>query len=174
MHDDFLDAGVRMFGVSVDSPGQQAAMIDKLQLGFPLLSDPDRSALISPLDLADPKDPREIAIPAMVLFGPEEQEEVWRFTSRDFADRMPEQEVLDRVQEKGWPSTTQGDPDLGPKEPGKNATPLDSLPSYYRGARFAALAMGLRYKDLGEEIKQDSKAYVAEMDRFIESVQKLQ
>lgn len=147
-------------------------MIDKLDLPFPLLSDPDRSAAINPLDVADPNDPREIARPAMVLFAPG-GEEVWRFVSRDFADRMPEDEVLDRIAEEGWSATTQDAPTIGSTEPGEKAMPLEQLPSYLRGARFAALAMGLRHKHLGQEIVDDSKAYVAEMDRFIESTSAL-
>ncbi len=147
-------------------------MIDKLDLPFPLLSDPDRSAAINPLDVADPNDPREIARPAMVLFAPG-GEEVWRFVSRDFADRMPEDEVLDRIAEEGWSATTQDAPTIGSTEPGEAAMPLEQLPSYLRGARFAALAMGLRHKNLGQEIVDDSKAYVAEMDRFIESTSAL-
>lgn len=147
-------------------------MIDKLDLPFPLLSDPDRSAAITPLDVADPKDPRDIARPAMVLFAPD-GEEVWRFVSRDFADRMPEEKVLDRIRQEDWPATTQDAPPIGAIEPGEKAMPLDQLPSYLRGARFAALAMGLRHKDLGQEIVDDSKAYVAEMDRFIESASAL-
>ncbi len=51
--------------------------------------------------------------------------------------------------------------------------PLDGLPFYLRGARFAVQALGLRHKDLGEEFKEDAKAYVAEMDRYLEAVRAL-
>jgi len=34
-------------------------------------------------------------------------------------------------------------------------------------------ALGLRHKDLGEEFKEDAKAYVAEMDRYLEAVRDL-
>lgn len=166
---DFLDAGSRVFGVSVDAPAQQSAMINKLDLPFPLLSDPDRSAAIEPLGVTDPNDPRGIARPAMVLFAPG-GEEAWRFVSRDFADRLPEADVLGRIRQEGWPAATQDPPEVGEIAPGEKAMPLDSLPSYLRGARFAALAMGLRHRSLGEEIAEDSKAYVAEMDRFLEAV----
>jgi hypothetical protein len=171
-HQTFTNAGVRLFGVSVDSPGQQSAMVDKLSLPFPMLSDPDRSAAIDPLDLADPDDPRGLARPSLVLFAPGGQE-VWRFVSRDFADRMPEDDVIAHVQAQGWPATTQDPPALGPIEPGEKAMPLDALPVYFRGARFAALAMGLRHGHLDASVTADSKAYVAEADRFIEAVQAL-
>lgn len=54
-------------------------------------------------------------------------------------------------------------------EPGPKAMTLEALPVYFRGARSAAMAMGLRHGDLGDEIKEDSKAYVEQMDRFIEA-----
>lgn len=168
-HPSLLDAGTRVFGVSVDSPAQQAAMVDKLDLPFPMLSDPDRSAAIGPLDLADPDDPRGISRPALVLVAPG-GEEVWRWVSRDYADRLPEAELLDRVRREGWPATTQDPPQLGEVRPGEKAMPLEALTPYFRGARFAALAMGLRHGHLDEAVKADSKAYVQEMDRYGEAV----
>jgi hypothetical protein len=144
-------------------------MVTKLDLPFPMLSDPDRSAAIDPLGLADPADPREIARPALVLIAPG-GEEVWRFVSRDFADRLPEEEVLRRVRQASWPATSQVSPAIAAAEPGPKAMPLDLLPAYFRGARFAALAMGKRHRHLGESVAIDSKAYVAQMDRFIEAV----
>ncbi len=171
-HPAFTDAGARLFGVSVDTPAQQSAMVEKLALPFPMLSDPDRSAAIDPLGLSDPDDPRELARPALVLFAPGGAE-VWRWVSRDFADRLPEEDVLGRVQQEGWSATTQQRPTLGDSQPGEKAMPLEALTPYFRGARFAALAMGLRHRDLGQTIKEDSKAYVAEMDRFLDAVAEL-
>ncbi len=147
-------------------------MVEKLLLPFPLLSDPDRSLMIEPMGVADPNDVRRLARPAMILVGTEGSEH-WRFVSRDFADRLPNDEVLEHVRQLGLPSATQPPPDLGPVEPGERAMPFEGLFHYLRGARFAALAMGLRHKDLGEVIKEDSKAYVAEMDEMLEAVKSL-
>lgn len=144
-------------------------MVEKLSLSFPLLSDPDRSAIIEPMGVADPNDARSIARPAMVLIGPDGSEE-WRFVSRDYADRLPNDEVLEHVRSLGLPATRQPEPELGAAEPGPGAMPFEGLFFYLRGARFAAQAMGLRHKDLGDEIKADSKAYVAEMDEMLEAV----
>lgn len=171
-HDDFLAAGVRLFGISVDSPQQHSAMVEKLDLAFPLLSDPDRSAAIEPLGVPDEKDPRGIARPATILVTSEG--EAWRFVSRDFADRLPEDEVLGHARDLGLDATTQEPPTTTDPQPGENAMPLEGLPFYFRGARFAALAMGLRHKDLGDDLKDDSKAYVAEMDRYLEALEALQ
>jgi hypothetical protein len=159
-------------GIDIDGPGQHAAMVDKLDLPFPLLSDPDRSKAIEPYGLADSNDQRMLARPAMVLVDPG-GEERFRFVSRDFAERLPEDDVLAAAQALELAPTHQPVPTPGTPEPGPRAMPLDSLPVYLRGARFAALAMGLRHGYLDESIKDDSKAYVAEMDRYWVAVQAL-
>ena len=156
----------------MDSVGQQAAIVDMLDLPFPLLSDPDRTLAIDPLGVADPVDPRELATPAMILIDPE-GEEAFRFESRDYADRLPEDEVLDHVRKLGLGPTTQAAPSAGTPQPGERAMPLDGLPYYLSGARFAVAAFGYRHKDLDEGLKEDSKAYVAQMDRYREVVRDL-
>ncbi len=149
----------------VDSPGQNAAMVEKLELPFPLISDPDRSEIIGPFDLADPVDDRNISKPALVLLD-ENGSELWRFVSRDYADRLPEEEVLERVRSLALDGVTQDAPEPGEPEPGHRAMSVDALIPYFRGARFAALALGLRHGRHDEALKADSKALVAEMDRF--------
>ncbi len=141
-------------------------MLQKLALPFPLLSDPDRELLIGPMGLANPTDVRNIALPAMVLLDPAGDER-WRFVSRDFADRLPEDEVLDAMKQLALPSTSQEMPAEGQAEPGPSAMPFEGLSTYFRGAKFAAQAMGLRHAHLDDSVKVDSKAYMAEMDRFI-------
>lgn len=147
-------------------------MVEKLDLPFPLLSDPDRFQAIEPLGISDPEDERGIARPSMILFRPG-GDEAWRFTSRDFADRLPEDEALEQARGLGLSPTSQDLPATGEPEPGPRAMSLDVLPTYFRGARFAALAMGLRHGLHDVSIKDDSKAYVAEMDRYSEAVQDL-
>ena len=164
-HSQLLEAGVRPYAISIDPPERNAAMIIKLSLPFPYLSDPDRSQAIIPYRVADEKDERGIARPALVVIKPN-HEEAFRFVSRDFADRLLEDEVVAAVQRLNLPSTTQEPPQVGPAEPGPRSLPPSSLRTYYRGARFAALTMGLRHGHHSEEIKDDSKAYVAEMDRY--------
>jgi alkyl hydroperoxide reductase subunit AhpC len=164
-HQQFLDAGARIFAISIDSPERNAAMIEKLSLPFPYLSDPDRSQAITPYGVADERDERHIARPAVIVVTPA-LEEVFRFVSRDFADRMPEDEVVAALQQLSLSPTTQEPPEPGTAEPGPKSMSPANLRIYFRGARFAAQAMGLRHAHHDEEIKTDSKAYVAEMDRF--------
>jgi hypothetical protein len=144
-------------------------MVEKLRLPFPYLSDPDRSKVIIPWGVADEKDDRQIARPAVVVVKPD-QEEAFRFVSRDFADRLPEDLLVTAIQQLGLAPTTQEPPRIGPAEPGPRSLSPHDLRIYYRGARFAALAMGLRHGHHAEEIKADSKAYVAEMDRYTEAL----
>lgn len=144
-------------------------MVHKLRLPFPLLSDPDRSTVIGPLGVADPDDPREIARPAAILIRPDGAE-AWRYESRDFADRIPEDDIVAQARALDLPATSQAEPETVEPEPGPKAMTLEQLPVYYRGARFAALAMGLRHRHLGDELKDDSKAYVEQMDRFTEAL----
>jgi hypothetical protein len=155
-----------MVGIDIDSPGQHAAMIEKLEIPFPYLSDPDRSRAIEPYAVVDHKDARNLARPAMILIDTD-GEERFRFVSRDFADRYPEDKVLEVAAELGVDATTAEPMNVGTPEPGPSAMPFEGLWHYLRGARFAALAMGLRHKDLGESIKEDSKAYVETMDRML-------
>jgi hypothetical protein len=167
-HDEITDAGARIVCISVDSPGQHAATVEKLRLPFPLLSDPDRSRAITPWDLADPKDRRNIAIPAVIGVAPDGTE-AFRYTARDFADRPTEDWVVDSLRGLGLPPTSQDPPLLGPVEPGPHAMPVEHLFPYFRGARFAAVAMSRRHP----EIVDDATVYIAEMDRYMESAKRL-
>ncbi len=163
-HDRFLKAGTRIFAVSVDSPGRNAALVEKLSLPFPLLSDPDRAAVIDPYGLADPHDERNIAIPAIVLVTPDRQA-AFRFVSRDFADRLPEEEILEKAAGLGLAATSQKEPAVADPEPGERSLSPEQLRLYFRAARFAAYALGRRHRSY-EDVKADSKAFVAEMDRY--------
>jgi hypothetical protein len=143
-------------------------MIHKLGLSFPLLSDPDRSAAIEPYGVADPKDQRNLARPAIVVVGPD-LEERFRIESSDFADRPPEDELIESLHMMEIPPVVQPPPDIGPAQPGARAVSLEALTPYYRGARFAAVAMSLRHP----EVADDAEAYVAQMDRYAAAVKDL-
>ena len=163
---------MRLYAASVDPPRQNSALVEQLRLPFPVLSDPEREGLVRPLGVADERDPREIARPAMVLVRPDGTE-AWRFVSRDFADRLPEDDVVAHARDLGLDETTQAPPEIVDPEPGPRAMAVADLPVYFRGAKFAAQAMGLRHARHDESIKHDSKAYVAEMDRYMAAVKQL-
>jgi hypothetical protein len=144
-------------------------MIEKLDLPFPYLSDPDRSRAIGPYDLLHTDGERHLARPAMILIDTEGDER-FRFVSRDYADRYPEDAVLERAVALELPPVAAEPMNRGIPEPGRSAMPFEGLFYYLRGARFAALAMGLRHRHLGESIKEDSKAYVETVDRMLEHI----
>jgi hypothetical protein len=169
LHRRLLEAGVRLYALAVDSPERNSAMVEKLSLPFPYLSDPDRTRAITPWGVADPKDERLISRPAVVIVTPG-GEEGFRFVSRDFADRMAEDQILAAAEALNLPPTTQDRPRIKDPQPGPRSLTPDQLRVYFRGARFAAQTMGLRHGHYAEEIKADSKAYVAEMDRFAEAL----
>lgn len=120
-----------MVAIDVDSPAQHAAMVEKLNLSFPMLSDPDRTLAIEPYDLMDRDDPRGLAIPATVLIDPN-GEEVLRLVSRDFADRCPEDDALGVLRGLDLPPVEQDAPSRGNPEPGPRAMPFGDLRPYFR------------------------------------------
>jgi hypothetical protein len=168
-YDEYLAAGVRIAGVSVDSPARNAAMITKLRLPFAMLSDPDGTQMLQPLDAWNPGAPRgDIGKPGVFVFDTDGSER-FRLVARDFADRITEDELLEQVGALGLSPTDQPPLDHVDPEPGDDAMPVQALPPYIRGAKFAAKAMGLRHPAVAD----DSKRYVAQMERYAEAVRKL-
>lgn len=168
-HDEFLSRGTRLYGLSADLPGQNAAVMSTLALTFPILSDTDRSAAITPLGFADENDPRQISRPGVVIVDPD-GEIVHRVVGRDYADRPDEEELLGAVARLGLDPTSQEAPVMGVAEPGEKAVSLEGMPHYFRGARFATLALRSRHRDLGPEFREDTKAYVGMLDRYLEAI----
>jgi hypothetical protein len=168
-HDEFLAKGARVFAISADTPAMNAAMVDKLALPFPILSDSDREQAIRPLGFADEKDPREISRPGAVLVSPD-SEVVYSIVGRDYADRPLEDVLLEQLDELGLDATSQPPPELGEMEAGEKAMPYRGLSPYFRGAKFAALAIRSRHRDLGEGFADDLKRYVQMVDRYLEAL----
>ncbi len=137
-------------------------MVEKLSLPFPYLSDPDREILIGPLGLRDERDPRNLARPAVVIIGPD-GEEMWRWVSRDYADRIDEDEILAAARHLELDPIEAEPVHPGAPEPSLKAVNMDSLHVYFRGARFAVVALRRRH----DEIRDDGKAFIDEMDRFL-------
>lgn len=168
-HDEFLDKGGRIYGISADTPGQNAAVIEKLRLPFPILSDPGRDQAIIPLGFADENDPREIARPGVLIVDPR-GEVVYRTGSRDYADRTTEDSILEALAELGLGPTTQRPPETGEPEPGDKALAFDSLRPHFRGIKFATYALRRRHRDVDEDFAEDAKAYGQMADRYLEAL----
>lgn len=164
-HGDYTAAGAVVAAIDIDSPGQHAAMVEKLNLPYPLLSDPDRTKAIIPFDLPNPIDERNLALPATVVIDADGNE-AWRHVSRDFADRPAEDDALEVVRTMGLDPVVQPAPARGVAEPGPTAMPFGDLRSYFRGAKFAAKAMGMRTPQANDE----AIAFGDLMDRYMEDV----
>jgi hypothetical protein len=168
-HDEFLKLGGRLYAISADTAEQNAAMIEKLALPYPILADPGRDRAITPLGFADEKDPRQISRPGTVIVSPD-GEISFRVSGRDFADRPDEEIILEALRNLNLEPTTQGSPAVGEAQPGEKAMALEGLLSYYRGAKFAVLALRSRYRELSEDFRDDAKAYAQMVDRYIEAL----
>ncbi len=167
--DEFLARGGRVFGLSADSPEQNAAVIDKLALPFPILSDGERDQAVTPLGFADEGDPRLISRPGVVIISPD-GEVVSRFVGVDYADRPDEDLILEELEALGLDPITQGEPAVGPAQPGDTAIPYEGLTFYFNGAKFATLALRRRYRDISDEFKEGTKEYVAMVQRYQEAL----
>ena len=108
---------------------------------------------------------RELAIPTAIVLAPG-GEEMYRRLSSDYADRPTEDELVQAAMQMGLGPVTQEAPRSGVLEPGPFAVDVTTLPTYLRGAKFAARAMSMRFP----EAKESSKAYGAQMDRYIEAL----
>ena len=150
-------------------------MVEKLDLPFPFLSDPDRTGAIDAYGLSNPDDGRNLAYPAIVIVDPD-GEEAWRWVSRDYADRIPEDDVVEAAAALGLGPVGAEHMAPGNPEPGPAAMARLDLVPYFRGAKFAALAMYLRLRTIPEakeSAKAESIAFGAEMDRYIEALKDL-
>lgn len=146
-----------------------SAMIEKLALPFPILSDPERDRAISPLGFADPGDARNIAVTGVAIIDPA-GEVVFSRIGRDYADRPDEEELLDVLGGLGLSATTQPGPEVGTPEPGETAASYDDLVPYFRGAKFAVLALRRRYRDVSPEFADDAKRYVQMVERYADAL----
>lgn len=168
-HGEFLELGGRVFALSADPVIQNTAVVEKLALPFPILSDPDRDRAITPLGFADEDDPRQISKPGTVIIAPG-GEVVFSVTGRDYADRPDEETLLARLGDLRLPATTQAAPELGAAQPGDTAMAYEGLSFYFRGAKFAGLALRGRHRDLGEDFRGDTKGYVRMVERYMEAL----
>ncbi len=86
--------GIRIYGISIDSPEQNQAMIEKLLLPFDLLIDPEGEVAIKPFGFWD--GPGRISKPALVLT---DRDGIVRYIyeGRDFADRPKDAEIMEAL-----------------------------------------------------------------------------
>ena len=144
--EEFEERSAAVAGVSVDPPENNARMVGKLLLPFPLLSDP-RGELMKRLGLWDAQD--GVAVPSVIAID-RSGEIRYLYTGSDLADRPDEEEVLGAL--RGIPTGIEritGEPEIvvtareareESVRPDKPQFTLDELLSYFRGS-FSAIAV---------------------------------
>jgi hypothetical protein len=142
-------------GISVDPPENNARMVGKLLLPFPLLSDP-RGELIKRYGLWDEEE--GVAIPSTVVVD-RSGEIRYLYSGSDFADRPGDEEFfatldgLDGSIERitGGPEVrvTAAEAREGSVRPDKPPITLEQLFPYYRGVFFTTVALKKRFDGWG-------------------------
>ena len=145
---EFLDRGARVYGLGADSPLQNSAVMDKLAIPFPILSDSERDQAIIPLGFEDEKDPRHISRPRVAIIS-SAGEIVHRFVGRDYADRPIEDELLADLKALNLDPVTQEVAEPGEIEHGEKAFPAEGLKYYFSGAKFATCLVDGLAPDVG-------------------------
>lgn len=142
-------AGAEIIAISVDDEVRQAGMSTRWgQPATRFVSDPGGDRFLKPLDLFDPEERGGIALPALLVIGPDGTEH-HRYAGRDFADRTHDDDVFDAVEALGLPPIE--GPDWSaevarvdvPDDLGGYFRTSDLFP-YFRGNMFGALAIGWR------------------------------
>ena len=93
-YDQFQSRGAEVTAISVDSPEQNRAMIDKLLLPFHLLSDPEGDRAIKLYGVWNEEG--RIAIPAVIAVGRDGTIR-YVYKGQDFADRPGDEELFEAL-----------------------------------------------------------------------------
>ncbi len=92
--DRFTEEGVGLAGISVDPIANNLAMVDKLMLPFPLLSDPEGRVIKEWGVWTD----AEGGIARPSIFAIRKDGSIgWEYIGRDFADRPSDDELFDSL-----------------------------------------------------------------------------
>ena len=166
--DEFEGRGVQLAGISVDPPSHNARLVGKLQLPFPLLSDPE-GELARLFGLWDAEG--GVALPSVVVVD-QSSEVRYLFRGTDFADRPSDDEVLSSLRglESGIERIT-GGPEIqvnAPQareetvRPDEPVMDLDELATYYQGV----LLTTTLFKDRFEVWGRSGRRAFDEIDAF--------
>jgi len=160
-YDAYTRRGATIAAIVIDAPEQNAGMVEKLALPFPILSDPDGEGAIKPCDFWD--EAGQMATPAIIVLAPDGHE-VYRYAGVDFMDRPNDDEILDALSSLGLPATETPAGTIAHLDPrpGSRATKLDNLAVYMRGVRFASMALAGRARDPVDKAEAERTSRMAE------------
>ena len=142
-------AGAEVIAISTDDEARQAGMFARWPTPHVrYVSDPGGDTFLQALQLYDAEERGGIGLPGLLVIDPD-GEVAYRYVGRDFADRTTDDEMftalerlnLDPVEPPEGGPVGDVPADLG----GYFAPP--SLVPYFRGNRFAAIAIGGRLPD---------------------------
>jgi peroxiredoxin len=170
--EEFEGRGAQIAGISVDPPPNNARMVGKLLLPFPLLSDPEGElARLCGLWNAE----EDVDMPSVVIVD-QSGEVRYLYSGSDFADRPRDEElfaVLDEL-ESGIKRLTDGPEfQVGAARaretsvrPDRRAMELEQLTSYYRGVFFTTEILKERLGGLSRQVNNA----LEELDAFDQMV----
>jgi hypothetical protein len=143
---EYTRRGARIAAIVIDSPAQNAAIVQALQMPFPILSDPGGAEAILPYGVWD--EAGNMARPAILVLDPQGNE-LYRYVGEDFMDRPTDEVVIQAVDSLDLPAVDPPDDVLAtvPPEPGSRAMRLENLGTYMRGVRACSNALGGRARD---------------------------
>jgi peroxiredoxin len=170
--EEFEKRGAQIAGISVDPPSNNASMVGKLLLPFPLLSDPE-GELARLFGLWNEEE--GVAVPSVVVID-QSGEVRYLYSGTDVADRPRDEEVLaaldglDSGIERltGGPAFQVGATQAGESSirPERRPMEFDQLIPYYRGVYFTTEILKERFGGWGRAGKQAFE----ELDAFQQMV----
>ncbi len=147
--------------MSVDDPGVSAAFALRWHLPFPLVSDPGGDRYLRPLGLWNGESYGGVGVPALLVIAPDGRE-VYRYVSRDFADRPDDDDLLEALRSLGlFPI------DLPAWEPeveladSPDAFPTGEFKTYFGAALEIARALSTRMTDERDRAEAEATARMA-------------
>lgn len=175
----FEKRGTQLVGVSVDPPRNNARLVGKLLLPFPLLSDPE-GELARRLGLWDPDE--GLAVPSIVVID-QSAEVRYLYSGSDFADRPEDDEVfaaLDGLDVQitritGGPEIQVGAAQARGRSvrPDRRVMDLDELITYYSGVFRTTVALKERFggwRRSGKKAFREVDAYQQMVRRYIQAL----
>jgi peroxiredoxin len=172
--EEFEERGAQIAGISVDPPPNNAGMVGKLQLPFPLLSDPEGElARLYGLWNAE----EDVAVPAVIVVD-QSGEVRYLYAGRDRADRPEDEGVFATLDEldsgierlTGGPELIVGAAQARDHSVRQDRRPmeLEEITSYYRGVFFTTEVLKERFGGLGRAGK-DALEAMDSFDRMVRS-----
>jgi peroxiredoxin len=158
--EEFDKRGAQIAGISVDPPSNNARMVGKLSLPFPLLSDPE-GELARLCGLWNEEE--GVAVPSIVVID-QSGEVRYLYSGKDVADRPRDEEVLAALDglDSGIERLT-GGPEFqvgatqaseSSVRPERRAMEFEQLIPYYRGVYFTTEILKERFGGRGRAGKQ--------------------